>query len=257
LNDVIGNYSGLGYSGTNSSGDMYILNSRFEHNRSGIATTTFDIELDPPGRDTTIVGNVVSDSGFDNEAAGFYATETLTGNGIGLVGTNNNHVERNLVTRSRNNGILVLPILDRHYWPSTGHVVRHNTILGSGRADLAAGGFGTIGNCFSGNVYRTSLPWGLEALNGCRPLRVPVASDLSAYMTFFGAIAQIRTGRFTVNDYRTRPVPAAQPNMPGGADAPVRPAVHVFAGLRLDLDSIKTPAESAATVYPSVARRGE
>src|SRR5579871_6212444 len=121
LNDVIGNYSGLGYSGTNSSGDMYVLNSRFDHNRSGISTTTFDIELYPPGRDTTIVGNRVSDSGLDNEAAGFYATETLTGNGIALVGTHNNHVERNLVIRSRNNGIVVLPIVDRHYWPATGH----------------------------------------------------------------------------------------------------------------------------------------
>jgi plastocyanin len=257
LNDVIGNYSGLGYSGTNSSGDMYVLNSRFEHNRSGIGTTTFDIELNPPGRDTTIVGNVVSDSGLDNEAAGFYATETLAGNGIGLVGTHNNHVAHNLVVRSRNNGILVLPLLDRHYWPSTGHVIRQNTVLGSGRADLAAGGFGTIGNCFSENVFRTSLPWGLQALNGCGRMRIPIASDLSGDMTFFGAIAQIYLGQFTVNDYRTRPVPAAQVNMPGGADAPVRPAVNVFAGLRLDIDSIKTPTESAATAGPVVARREE
>jgi plastocyanin len=257
LNDVDGNYSGLGYSGTNSSGDMYVLNSRFAHNRSGISTTTFDIELDPPGRDTTIVGNLVSDSGLDNEGAGFYATETLAGTGIGLVGTHNNHVEHNRIVRSRNNGILVAPLLDRHYWPATGHVIRHNTVLGSGRADLAAGGFGTIGNCFSGNVYRTSLPWGLEALNGCGRLRVPIASDLSSYMTFFGAIAQVRTGRFTVSDYRTRPVPPPQPNLPGGADAPVRPAVHVFAGIRLDLDSIKTPAEKASTTHPLIARKEE
>jgi plastocyanin len=255
LNDVIGKYSGLGYSGTNSSGEMYILNSRFEHNRSGISTTTFDIELNPPGRDTTIVGNVVSDSGIDNEATGFYATETLAGTGIGLVGTHNNHVEHNLVVRSRNNGILVAPLLDRHYWPATGHIVRNNTVLASGRADLAAGGLGTIGNCFSGNIYRTSLPWGLEVLNGCGRLHVPIASDLSTDMTFFGAIAQVRTGRFTVTDYRTRPAPSPQPNIPGGADAPVRPAVNVYAGLRLDLDSIKTPAENAVT--PVVALRKE
>ena len=153
LNDVVGEYSGLGYSGTNSSGDMYIINSRFAHNRSGISTSTFDIELSPPGRDTTIIGNVVSDSGLDNEAAGFYATETLAGNGIALVGTHNNRVERNYVVRSRNNGIVVIPILDRHYWPSTGHVVRDNIVLDSGRADLAAAGLGTIGNCFSGNRF--------------------------------------------------------------------------------------------------------
>ncbi len=245
LNDVVGEYSGLGYSGTNSSGDMYVINSRFAHNRSGISTTTFDIELSPPGRDTTIIGNVVSDSGLDNEAAGFYATETLAGNGIALVGTHNNHVERNYVVRSRNNGIVVIPILDRHYWPSTGHVVRDNTVLESGRADLVAAGLGTIGNCFAGNVFHSSLPWGLQALNGCGRLRVPVASDLSGDMTFFGSIAQIRTGQFTLNDYRTRPTPRAQLNMPGGADAPVVPAVHVFAGLKLDLDAIKTPSDTA------------
>ena len=245
LNDVVGEYSGLGYSGTNSSGDMYIINSRFTHNRSGISTSTFDIELNPPGRDTTIIGNVIGDSGLDNEAAGFYATETLAGNGIALVGTHNNHVERNYVVRSRNNGIVVIPILDRHYWPSTGHVIRNNTVLDSGRADLAAGGLGTMGNCFSGNVFRSSLPWGLEALNGCGRFRVPVASDLSGDMTFFGSIAQIRLGRFTLNDYRTRPTPPAQANMPGGADAQVIPAVNVFAGLKLDLDAIKTPHEAS------------
>jgi hypothetical protein len=255
LNDVTGDYSGLGYSGTNSSEDMYVVNSRFEHNRSGISTTTFDIELKPPGHDTTIVGNVVSDSGLDNEAAGFYATETLAGTGIGLVGTHNNRVEHNLVLRSRNNGILVAPILDRHYWPATGHVVRNNTVLGSGRADLAVGGLGTIGNCFSGNVYRTSLPWGLEALNGCGHVRVPIASDLSTDMTFFGAIAQVFMGRFSVNDYRTRQVPGPQNNMPGGADAPARPAVHVFAGVRLDLDSIKTPVEHGAAPDPVMTRQ--
>lgn len=254
LNDDIGNYSGLGYSGTNSSGDMYVINSRFEHNRSGISTTTFDIELNPPGRDTTIIGNVVSDSGLDNEAAGFYATETLAGTGIGLVGTHNNHVERNLVVRSRNNGILVGPLLDRHYWPATGHIVRNNTVLGSGRADLAVSGLGSIGNCFSGNIYRTSLPWGLQALNGCGGMRVPIASDLSTDMTFFGSIAKVFLGQFTVSDYRTRPSPPPQPNIPGGADAPVRPAVDVFASVHLDLDSIKTPVERPA-LHETVAAR--
>ncbi len=244
LNDVVSAYSGLGYSGTNSSGDMYVVNSRFEHNRTGISTTTFDIELNPPGRDTTLMGNLVSDSGLDNEAAGFYATETLAGNGIALVGTHNNRVERNTVLRSRNNGILIVPILDRHYWPSTGHVVRNNVVLGSGRADLAAGGLGTRGNCFAGNSYRTSLPWGLQTLNGCEGLRLPIASDLSTTMTFFGSIAQIRLGLFKLNDYRTRPVPPPQPNIPGGIDAPVVPAVNVFAAAKPDLDAIKAPSET-------------
>ncbi len=252
VNDVIGDYSGLGYSGTNSSGDMYVLNSRWEHNRTGISTTTFDIELEPPGRDTTIMGNIVTDSGLDDEAAGFYATETLAGNGIALVGTHNNRVEHNTVVRSRNNGILIVPILDRHFWPSTGHQVTNNVVLQSGRADLVAGGLGTLHNCFAGNVYRTSLPWGLQALNGCDGARLPIASDLSTSMTFFGSIAQIRTGQFKLNDYRTRPVPPAQPGLPGGADAPVLPAVNVFEHAKPDLNAIRTPVENAP-IKPATA----
>ncbi len=248
LNDVVGEYSGLGYSGTNSSGDMYVVNSRFSHNRTGLSTTTFDIELFPPGRDTTIMGNLVTDSGLDNEASGFYATETLAGQGIALAGTHANHVERNTILRSRNNGILITPILDRHYWPATRHVVRDNVVLGSGRADLAAGGLGTIDNCFSGNVYRTSLPWGLQTLNACGHAHVPLASDLSTQLTFFGSIAQVRTGQFKLNDYRTRPVPAPLPSMPGGAGAPVLPAVDVFARSKPDLDLIRAPQEPAAGV---------
>jgi hypothetical protein len=95
----------------------------------------------------------------------------------------------------------------------------------------------------------------LQTLNGCGRWRVPIASDLAGDMTFFGAIAQVLSGRFTVSDYRTRPAPPPQSDMPGGADAPVRPAVGVFAGLRLDIDSIKTPAENAATAVPAVARK--
>jgi len=244
LDDVTGAYSGLGYSGTNSGGEMYVVRSRFLHNRTGLSTTTFDIELFPPGRDSTIVGNVIADSGLENEAAGFYATETLAGNGIALVGTLSNRVERNYVARSRNNGILVLPILDRHYWPSLRHVIRNNVVVDSGRADLAAGGLGTLQNCFSGNRYRTSLPWGLELLNGCGHSRVPIASDLSGDMTFFGSIAQVFAGRFTVLDYRDRPAPPAQSNMPGGAGAAVVPAVHPFQDHRVDVDAIAAPGGS-------------
>jgi len=146
--------------------------------------------------------------------------------------------------RSRNNGIILLPLLDRHYWPATHHVIRDNTVLDSGRADLAAGGLGTLQNCFSGNRFRTSLPWGLQTLNGCGRVRLPLASDLSADMTFFGSIAQVFAGQFKVVDYKTRPAPPAQPNMPGGADAPVVPAAHPFKDHPLDLDQIQLPRGS-------------
>jgi hypothetical protein len=61
-------------------------------------------------------------------------------------------------------------------------IARDNVVIGSGRADLAMSGIGNIGNCFTGNVHRTTIPWGLEILQGCGRIRVPVVGDLNAYL---------------------------------------------------------------------------
>lgn len=241
LDHVTGEYSGLGYSGTNSSGDMYVINSFFAHNRSGMSTTTFDIELYPPGHDTIIAGNVIMDSGLKDEAAGFYATETLAGQGIVLAGSRRNRLEHNFIENSANSGVLIVPLLDRHYWPSMDHIIKENTIVSSGRADIAEGGLGASGSCFAGNHFVSSLPWGLQALNRCGRWRLPLGSDLSTQMSFFGSIAQIRAGAFKLSDYRTRPIPRRLPGMPGGADAPVIPAVHAFTDHPFSLETIETP----------------
>jgi plastocyanin len=246
LDHVTGELSGLGYSGTNSGGDMYILNSTFSRNKTGIATTTFDIELKPPGRQTVIMGNVVTDNRADSLATSFYATERLGGQGIALAGVVDNRVERNYIRGSSGHGIVLLPLNDRNYWPATGNVVRDNVVLASGRADIAAGGFGTIGNCFEGNTFGTSLPWGLQALNGCSGWRIPLASDLSAYMGFLAGIATVRSADFEAADYKDRAKPPPQPNMPGGADAKVVPALHPFDDFNLELATIVTPNPSSA-----------
>ena len=73
----------------------------------------------------------------------------LAGNGIALGGHAQQPRRAQLHGGSRNNGIVVMPPLDRHYWPATGNVIRDNIVLESGRADMAAAGLGTIGNCFS------------------------------------------------------------------------------------------------------------
>jgi plastocyanin len=245
LNRVTGEYSGLGYSGTNSSGDMYVLNSTFRYNKTGIGISTFDIELVPPGHDTTIIGNVVTDNGYD-DAAAFYATASLGGGGIVLAGANNNTVERNYVRNNSLWGILIVPLNDRHYWPATGNRIRNNVVLDSGFADLEVTGLGSIGNCFSGNAHRTSMPWGLQVLNRCDSLRIPLGSDLTAYMHFWSGIAQARAGHFKTRSYQDQPAPPPQQNLPGGADAPVVPAAHPFEDFKLDPGSIKTPAPEAA-----------
>ena len=55
-------YNGLGYSGTNSGGNLLIVNSTFRYNRAGIVPNSGSYELCYPGRDNTIVGNIVHDN---------------------------------------------------------------------------------------------------------------------------------------------------------------------------------------------------
>jgi hypothetical protein len=188
------------------------------------------------------MGNVVTDNRATSEATSFYATESLAGQGIALGGTIDNRVERNYVRGNSAHGIVLLPLNDRNYWPATGNVIRDNVVLDSGRADLAAAGLGTIGNCFEGNTFATSMPWGLQALNGCKGPRVPLASDLSGFMGFLAGIASVRSASFVAVDYKDREKPPRQPNMPGGADAKIVPALHPFDDFKLDLASIKTPS---------------
>lgn len=244
LDKVVGEHSGLGYSGTNSSGDMYVINSIFRYNKTGIGTSTFDIELVPPGHDTTIVGNIITDNGRDTAAA-FYATASMGGMGVVLAGTNNNLVARNYISDNRNYGIMVLPLNDRTYWSATGNVIRDNVIRNSGKADLATTGPGTIGNCFAGNHFRTSMPWGLQLLNNCKGPRVPLGSEMSGFMGIWAGIAKVREGKFLTTPYNEQPIPGPQETMPGGADAPVVPALHPFEDYKLDVDAIKAPVPNA------------
>ena len=48
ITDSISEWNGLGYSGTNASSDLYIVNSTFRHNVAGIAPNTLDSELPRP-----------------------------------------------------------------------------------------------------------------------------------------------------------------------------------------------------------------
>ena len=59
VTDVWAEYNGLGYSGTNSGGNLTIVNSQFNDNRAGIVPNSGSYELCYPGRETTVIGNVV------------------------------------------------------------------------------------------------------------------------------------------------------------------------------------------------------
>jgi hypothetical protein len=240
INDVIAEWNGLGYSGTNASGDLYIVNSVWRHNAAGVVPNTLDSELLPPFHDVTIAGNLVHDN--DNqEAPANDAQWSALGNGIILAGGNHSLVEKNRVFNHAVSGIAVTPNLDRNFWMSAGNVIRANVVEASGRADLALAGPAGTGNCFEGNTFTSSLPVGLELFQPCQGLRLPVLFELGGSTEQLGRVADNGLGIRPVNPVGSAPHPGLLPNMPGGADVPVVPAVDVFISHRPDLTTLGVP----------------
>ena len=104
INNVISENNGLGYSGTNSGGDLYIINSIFRDNKGGIAPNTLDSELLPPERESYIIGNLIENNN-NLEAPAWDAQYISLGNGVVIAGGNNNYIKNNVIVED-----LTLPI---------------------------------------------------------------------------------------------------------------------------------------------------
>lgn len=240
LTDLIAEWNGLGYSGTNSSGDIWIVNSVWRNNLAGIVPNTLDSELLPPVERNVIAGNLVHDQG-NTGAPGHRSEWAAFGNGIIIAGGNDSLVTKNRILNSPSNGIAVIPNLDDHLWISSGNTIADNVIRGSGRADIALGGPAGADNCFEGNDVRSTDPVGLQAFQQCDGLRLPVRWSLGATTDLLGRLADVTASGFPPLDPESVPKPGPQPQMPGGADAPVNPAVDVFTQNVPDLAEISVP----------------
>ena len=240
VTNVVAEYNGMGYSGTNASVEMYLIDSIWRHNGAGIVPNSLDGEKYAPFHDVTIIGNLIHDNSrtdvpFKN------ATWPSFGNGIIMAGGNTSLVERNRIVNHLGNGVVISPNLDQQFWFSGGNIVRDNIIEGSGRADLALAGLADGENCFENNEHTTSLPVGLETFQSCEGLRMPVLYELMGTLEPLGRVAQNGTGSRPNAPVGSTPWPEPQDQMPGGATAPVRPAVNVFASYPLDLAALTVP----------------
>jgi hypothetical protein len=271
IDGVISEHNGLGYSGTNSGGNLTIVNSTFRYNRAGIVPNSGSYELCYPGRETTIVGNLVYSNNQPDTPAIDVALLAM-GNGILPAGGTGNVIERNLVYDHDRTGIGLVPfpeedandvppppeddtrpcsetvndtpadpadIPDLVIWEPRGNKVTGNVVEDSRLADLALGSGGDpsqLGNCFSENNFATTAPLELEALAPCE-------GDGSGGDWTAGALDLISLMTATQppsGDYKTSPEPPAQPTMPDAATAPARPATDVPA--TVDVDAIQVPA---------------
>jgi phospholipase D-like protein/parallel beta helix pectate lyase-like protein len=225
VTDVLAENNAVGFSGTNASGDLRIVNSEWRDNLAGIIPNTLDAEEDAPQRDALIAGNWVHDNN-NADAPSFELEYPSVGIGILVNGGRDNVVTQNLVEGHERFGIALVASPDENLWLTEGNEIRDNVVHHSGQADLALGVPNAGGDCFAGNAFVSSLPPAIEWQVGCGSAfaRMPGGSvgallgPLERYLeTAFGGVA---TG-----DWRSQPPPPPQPQMPGAADAPPDPAI--------------------------------
>lgn len=233
LDNVIAEYNGLGWSGTNASKNLLIVNSIFRYNRAGIVPNSGDGEALPPEDEQTIVGNLVY-SNNNGQTPAIDAAKLGQGNGILVAGGINNVIERNLVWDHEVAGIAAVPNPDKTFWISSGNKVRGNVVSDSGEADLAY--FGGEGNCFEGNTFATSRPSNIEQVAPCSGTGIEAtdALDLQKY---------IDATKPASVDYKNAPTPPL-PKLEGMKDpktAKAEPATNV--PMKIDLAAIKVPTK--------------
>jgi len=275
VDTVTAEHNGLGYSGTDSGGDLYVINSTFNNNRAGIVPNSGSYELCYPERETTLIGNTV----FDNNQADTPAIDVAVlamGNGILVAGGVRNTISRNLVYTHARTGIGLIPFPEENanddlptveewdvscdvqreqpvaeefpeelIWDPIDNTITDNVVSGSGEGDLAVFGLVTatedLGNCWSGNTYGFTAPADLETL-------APCDGEGSGDWTVdpLDALAWLDTSATAPSvDYETAPLPPIPvlDNMPDAATAPAAPATDV--PYSVDYDAIVVPTAPA------------
>jgi plastocyanin len=232
VTDVIAEYNGLGWSGTNAGGNLVIKDSIWRYNRAGIVPNSGDGELNPPQKEQTVVGNLVYDNNNGRTPA-IDAARLAQGNGILVAGGERNLITRNRVWKHDIAGIAAVLNPDRTVWYPNDNKVVDNVVADSGEADLAW--FGGEGNCFADNRYKTSKPSNIEQLLPCSgPPTVPQTDtlDLQKY------IDATKPGSVNYRTART-PKPPKLRGMKNPEGAKARPATNIV--VKVDIDEIKLP----------------
>ena len=277
ITDVVSEHNGLGYSGTNSGGDLYIVNSVFRFNRAGVVPNSGSYELCYPERDTTIIGNLIYSNNQPDTPAIDVALLAM-GNGIVVAGGIRNTIERNQIWDHDKAGIALVPFLEEDpndelptveeweltcdeakqirpvdpegaiLWESYENRVVGNELSEHRQFDIinatASVDVSTTGNCFAGNVFGSAAataPAGLETLAPCD---ADGTGDWAAAGTYdiFAWLAEEKPPSV---DWKTAELPDLEPqdNMPDAATAPASPAVGLPAPI--DVDAITVPAKTA------------
>jgi len=272
IDDVVSEWNGLGYSGTNSGGDLTIVNSVFRNNRAGVVPNSGTYEGCYPQRETTIVGNYVHDNG--NEETDSIASALLAqGTGITVTGGIGNIVERNRVEDNPLAGIAVVPLpeddpiapipdeadwttgcvedavaapedviaeLDNPLlWESYDNRVAENVVSGSDEWNMVLLTLSgeAQGNCFTDNEVADGVtaPPDIDTAISCDGADQTYAPETARFLEIV-SIEHPEPPDFQTVDL---PDPGPQENMPDAADTPAEPA---GAPRTVDVTAVTVPA---------------
>ncbi|HTK16361.1 MAG TPA: plastocyanin/azurin family copper-binding protein [Acidimicrobiia bacterium] len=251
ISDSISEWNGIGYSGTNAGGDLFVVRSIWRNNRVGIVPNSGTEELNFPQHGITIAGNAVYGNNNAKTAA-ISIAQLAIGTGILVAGGNDDVVQHNLVYDHDIVGIGVIPLPERVINPDDAKAInfdaRRNRVVANVVRDSRAADLALVtnldnakdsgANCFAGNRFSTSLPAHLEQLVPCAGTPSPAyETDLNRFVALLGA------DKPGGADYKkvVLPEPPRRPGMPDASRAPARPA-GTGVPMAIDVNSIATPA---------------
>lgn len=182
----------MGYSGTNAGGHLIIQDSVFRHNSIGVGPNSLPNDAPPPqlgtcdsakntsptpsisstqiARCTIFRRNQIYDNNNLTAPANAFVIQEGWGIGLFAIGTYGDLFVDNTIYGNKNFGILAVenpvpfpPTSTTVYFQLEGNRFEHNTVRDGKYANIgmAGGVFGeknSVNNCFTGNVYKTSLP---------------------------------------------------------------------------------------------------
>ena len=274
VDSVHGEWNGLGYQGTNSGGNLAVVNSTFNDNRVGIFPNSGSYELCYPQRRTDFVGNLVYDNNQPDSPSLTFSTQYM-GNGILVPGGIDNVIARNRVVDHDRTGIGLIPFVepfpnddlptedewtidcatareeplpdaipDGLLWDPFDNVVADNVVSDSAEGDLAVAALDVsveeLRNCWSENSFETSRPADLETLAPCAGSGSGDWNADPLDVEAWEAEASSLPPGVPYEDAPLPPIPTDLPNMPDAASAPAAPAVDLPE--EIDLAAIEVPA---------------
>lgn len=220
VRDNIAERNAVGYEGTNTSGEMFVVRNRFTGNRVGLTSNSDYQEALVPQSGATVAGNLLS---ANAQPASPAQADGGYGIGAGIAGGTDNLIVRNRVEGNPAAGIVLGSAADL---PPLRNRVIGNVVSGNGVdvAFAASVRAPAEGNCLQDNTLVTTVPAGL-------PISCPAAAGAQAS----GPLPRMDPPRGM--SFRDVPAPPPQPGMPDAERAPA----SVATGVPVDVAAIGVP----------------